>query len=189
MFTQVIPVSFRIEVLLCTVLIISLFLVTTTVSFRIVSLAGAGSPLYSLTHSYIQEILPSDVAGIYFSDSITTLKTWDQTRKNCPFRKCGDANTAREITIFQAPRGRLKKHCLQMGTVQKVCILAGSAHRPSISLYPYVDPTLPVTVKAWIDKAHVFFAEQVSTRRHHTVSGPCQHVVSLFHARSSFTLS
>lgn len=153
-----------------------MFLITTTVSFRTVSLAGAGSPLYSLTHSYIQEILPSDVAEIYFSDSITAHKAWDQTRKNCSFRKCDDANTAREITIFQAPiRGRLKEHCLQMGTVQKVCTSAGGAHRPSISLSTYMDPTLLVTVKARIDKAHVFFAEQVSTRRHHTVSGrsPC----------------
>jgi len=51
-----IPVLFCVEVLFCNVLIISLFLITTPVSFRTVSLTGAGSPLYSLTHT--QEILP-----------------------------------------------------------------------------------------------------------------------------------
>jgi len=61
-FAQVIPVLFCIEVLLCNVLIISWFLITTPVSFRTVSRTEAGSPLYSLT----QEILPSDVGGIYF---------------------------------------------------------------------------------------------------------------------------
>jgi hypothetical protein len=66
MFAQVIPALFRIEVLLCNVLIFCLFLITTPVSFRTASLTGAGSPLYSLTHSYSQGILPSDVRGIYF---------------------------------------------------------------------------------------------------------------------------
>lgn len=65
-FAQVIPVLFRIEVLLCNVLIISLFLITTPVSFHTESLTGAGFPSYSLTHSYTQEILRSDVRGIYF---------------------------------------------------------------------------------------------------------------------------
>lgn len=63
------PFLFRIEVLLCNVLIISLFLITTPVSFRIVTLTGARSPLYSLTHSYAQEISLSGVGGIYFFQS------------------------------------------------------------------------------------------------------------------------
>ena len=45
-FVQVIPVLFRIKVLLCNVLIVSLFLITTLVSFRAASLTVAGSPLY-----------------------------------------------------------------------------------------------------------------------------------------------
>jgi hypothetical protein len=55
-FAQVIPVLFCIEVLLCNVLIISLFLITTPVSFRIVSLTGAGSPSYSLTQLHTGDL-------------------------------------------------------------------------------------------------------------------------------------
>lgn len=67
------PALFRISIVV--LLIISLFLIMTSVSFRVVSLAGAGSP-YSLTHSYTQEILPSYVGAIYFFHSITAHKTY-----------------------------------------------------------------------------------------------------------------
>ena len=68
--------------------------------------------------------------------------------------------------------------------VQNVCTLAPTAR---VSRYPHVDPTLPATVNALIDKTHAcFFAEQIMGLELGAMRPIPQHVGSQFHACTSF---